>query len=501
MNATSMPDASRTTATSLEHASFPHLSAIEWEALHRLAAVSGDAVIKALLTAGTEEQQRLAAQEFMARELADLRQRVSTPTQTKNKSDIVKPDASTYSGEGEGRLHLNRWFCEVDIAIEARQLSTELARTRFLLSKLAGKAKEWALGKPVADASCFPTMASMKTNLRLAFEPPQDESVLRSTFLALKQGRMFMLEYVQRARHLVSCITTHPVDMATQVHVFISDMSAGYQRFYLTRKTPPTLEEAFAVAFLEDYSVTASQAFVVSRAPVPEPADGSGCDSTVRWTSGADVISKAATGLVNAQSPPDALLPLWETWTSRGYLPRSGADAGERHGRVRRRRSKNQRQPVDAGRPTGRGRSDGSLVAKPPPCPPVLHAQRFATTSGSDTRLIVLSLHVDGATRPLRALLDSGATNNFVRAESLSVLPTDMNIRDGPGDMIVKYADGKPRRTPWRSATFAYEFDGFRNSEEFLVIELSGSVDCVFGIPWLARHQPEINWLTGTVRP
>ncbi|GMF27422.1 unnamed protein product [Phytophthora fragariaefolia] len=271
INDTSMPDASRTTGTSLEHASFPHLSAIEWEALHRLAAVSGDAVTKTPLSGGTEEQQRLAAQEFMARELADLRQRVSTPTQTKNKSDIVKLDVSTYSGAGEGRRHLNRWFCEVDIAIEARQLSTELARTRFLLSKLAGKAKEWALGKLVTDVFCFPTMASMKADLRLAFAPPQDESVQRSAFLALKHGRMSMLEYIQRARHLVSCITTHPVHMATQVHVFISGMSAGYQRFYLTRKTPPTLEEGFAVALREDYSVTASQAFDVSRAPVPEP--------------------------------------------------------------------------------------------------------------------------------------------------------------------------------------------------------------------------------------
>ncbi|KAE9015017.1 hypothetical protein PR002_g14049 [Phytophthora rubi] len=63
--------------------------------------------------------------------------------------------------------------------------------------------------------------------------------------------------------------------------------------------------------------------------------------------------------------------------------------------------------------------------------------------------------------------------------------------------MIVKYADGTPRR----STTFAYEFDGFNSSEEFLVIELSDSFDCVFGIPWLARHQPDIDWLTGTVRP
>ncbi|KAL4092919.1 hypothetical protein PRIC1_011908 [Phytophthora ramorum] len=76
-----------------------------------------------------------------------------------------------------------------------------------------------------------------------------------------------------------------------------------------------------------------------------------------------------------------------------------------------------------------------------------------------------------------------------------------MSVRESGGEMIVKYADGKPRRTPRRSATFAYEFDGFRSSEEFLVIELSGSFDCVFGIPWLARHQPAIDWLAGTVRP
>ncbi|KAG3085281.1 hypothetical protein PI125_g19272 [Phytophthora idaei] len=63
-----MNDASRAPGVSLEHASFPHLSTDEWEALHRLAAASGDAVIQTLLTAGTEAQQRLAAQEFMARE-------------------------------------------------------------------------------------------------------------------------------------------------------------------------------------------------------------------------------------------------------------------------------------------------------------------------------------------------------------------------------------------------------------------------------------------------
>ncbi|KAK1929023.1 hypothetical protein P3T76_015463 [Phytophthora citrophthora] len=81
------------------------------------------------------------------------------------------------------------------------------------------------------------------------------------------------------------------------------------------------------------------------------------------------------------------------------------------------------------------------------------------------------------------------------------MLPADMRVREGPGCIVVKYADGKPRRVPRRSATFSYEFDGLYGSDDFLVIELSGSFDCVFGIPWLARHQPHIDWLARTVRP
>ncbi|KAG2766171.1 hypothetical protein PC116_g24046 [Phytophthora cactorum] len=38
-------------------------------------------------------------------------------------------------------------------------------------------------------------------------------------------------------------------------------MNTGYQRFYLTRKKPNPLEEAFGVTLREDYSETASQAF------------------------------------------------------------------------------------------------------------------------------------------------------------------------------------------------------------------------------------------------
>ncbi|POM73080.1 LOW QUALITY PROTEIN: Polyprotein, partial [Phytophthora palmivora] len=143
------------------------------------------------------------------------------------------------------------------------------------------------------------------------------------------------------------------------------------------------------------------------------------------------------------------------------------------------------------------GRRDGYLVAEPPPSPHVLRARLSATTSRSDSRLILLSLHVEGALRPIRALLDSGATRNFAGGQSLSVLPADLPLSEGPVYMVIKYTDGKPRQLLRRSATFSYGFDGFRSSE-FLVIELIGFFDCVSGVS--ARRQHNIVWLTRTVR-
>ncbi|KAG3116728.1 hypothetical protein PI125_g4421 [Phytophthora idaei] len=163
------------------------------------------------------------------------------------------------------------------------------------------------------------------------------------------------------------------------------------------------------------------------------------------------------TALVAARFASDEILPLWHARTSRGCVPRSSASGGERHDRQRRRRGwtnkTKRRQPVAAGRPTGRGRGDDSLVTHPPPSHPVRRAQLFATAFGSDSRLIVLSLHVDGAAHPTRALLDSGATNNFVRAESLPAFPADMRVREAPAHMIVKYVDNP--RSPSRMSSMA----------------------------------------------
>ncbi|KAE9295901.1 hypothetical protein PF008_g24154 [Phytophthora fragariae] len=43
-------------------------------------------------------------------------------------------------------------------------------------------------------------------------------------------------------------------------------------------------------------------------------------------------------------------------------------------------------------------------------------------------------------------------------------------------------------------------FDGFHSNDNFIVFDMNYAFDCILGIPWLVRYQPQIDWLARSVK-
>ncbi|KAG2986549.1 hypothetical protein PC120_g23811 [Phytophthora cactorum] len=219
-------------ATHIARADCLHLSDPEWEACQRLATVIGKTV----------EQRDAAAATT-----------TTTSSGTTPRVQSLKLYVSNYVGkEGEPLL---RWIVEVDTAIAARRIFDDPSKVAFAMSCLGGRARSWAYGRRLTDATCFGTYAGFKEELRQAFEPPKNEFRLRAEFLDLQQGKHDVHAYAQRARYLVLNIVTNPMDEATKVVTFMKGLRDVPVKTYLFREYPSTFEAAITLAMQEEFSL------------------------------------------------------------------------------------------------------------------------------------------------------------------------------------------------------------------------------------------------------
>uniref|UniRef100_H3GXJ7 Retrotransposon gag domain-containing protein n=1 Tax=Phytophthora ramorum TaxID=164328 RepID=H3GXJ7_PHYRM len=119
--------------------------------------------------------------------------------------------------------------------------------------------------------TCFSTYEEFKEELKLAFEPPQNEFRSRAEFLDLQQGKHDVHAYAQRARYLVSNIVTNPIDEATKVVTFMKGLRDGPVKTYLFREYPNTLEAAIALAMQEEFSLRQAKLHVNAPRLMPRP--------------------------------------------------------------------------------------------------------------------------------------------------------------------------------------------------------------------------------------
>ena len=123
------------------------------------------------------------------------------------------------------------------------------------------------------------------------------------------------------------------------------------------------------------------------------------------------------------------------------------------------------------------------------------HTQTLCVTAKGD-EVNLITLEIKGANNlPLKSLVDCGASNNFIRRQSLEDRRLKYVERDIPlTRMTVRLATGASVTVEKRVIGIRYTLKGKKYDDDFIVLDLDDKFDVILGLPWLRKYEPCVNW-------
>ncbi|POM76095.1 LOW QUALITY PROTEIN: Hypothetical protein PHPALM_6708 [Phytophthora palmivora] len=126
-----------------------------------------------------------------------------------------------------------------------------------------------------------------------------------------------------------------------------------------------------------------------------------------------------------------------------------------------------------------------------------LESMRGIETRKSSGGLLVVHASVRGYVNPFRILIDSGASTNFSRRQTVTQngdkYVDALRESEGRGQGSVRLADGTVVNVPGVRIDLVVKFEDFDSTESFLVLDMD-KYDLNLGMPWLETHEPWIDW-------
>ncbi|KAF1327472.1 Pol protein, partial [Globisporangium splendens] len=476
---------------SVDPAQFPHLSAEHRSVLTRMAQALGDQVALDVLSASPEQQifrleqfenfsnaQRLEGERSaqaqmqatasltaeMLRSAAESREALErvvsvvagaatslssaasapqTPTSQTPRPRAVKIDAPKFDGaDGDKLIH---WLLAVERCAKAQLIDSNEQMVSYAISNLRGRASEWAFSTLLADECAFDTWDIFRARITAMYQPPNNEVLLQGRFFSLKQGKLSLERYIQEMRSLCAAITTSPLPESVKVPAFLNGLNSGPARQELYQRLPATMEDAIRIALVEQ------QSFRVSR-------------------------------------------PDWNAGRHNGAHHSHRAVTNERrfHGPTPMDLSSAEVTCFNCGK---RGHYQSKCPAPRQPAPRTGNQARDYQTPRSN--------HAHrGYEKKMTVLVDCGASQNFVSKAALeqSLQAYERLVHSGKREkMIVRLADGSTVHTEGVQVELSFSFCDFVCKETFVVPAMGSRYDLILGMPWLAKHQPWIDWRARTI--
>uniref|UniRef100_A0AAV1VHB8 Retrotransposon gag domain-containing protein n=1 Tax=Peronospora matthiolae TaxID=2874970 RepID=A0AAV1VHB8_9STRA len=161
-------------------------------------------------------------------------------------------EVKNYSGkEGE---NLILWIRKIEMAMRSGLITHDPQQVSLAISKLDGRAREWALTCSTSVDIAFPTWESLKSQLVQVFSPPNQANRVRSRFLSTRQGKNELSDYVQELRTIMAAMQSDPLPEAVHVTIFMEGLRTGIAITEVFRVHPSTFEEAVRIALNAEHN-------------------------------------------------------------------------------------------------------------------------------------------------------------------------------------------------------------------------------------------------------
>ncbi|KAG2840375.1 hypothetical protein PC112_g3759 [Phytophthora cactorum] len=409
----------------MEYPVFTNFPPAQQDALNKLMFLLGPEGISHLASQGPEavnaRLESLSRYENALLEHAQERMSAATAAASATREESTRPKpflVSVKTIEGKDRENLLLWTREV----------------------------EMAMGTPV-DAA-FPTWAQSKQQLSRVFAPPHQAYRIRSRFLATRQGKKELLDYVQELRTLIAGTAVDPLPEAVTLTVSMKGLRTSVARTEVFRVHPSSFEEAVSVALNAEHNFRSARS---GCAPASVDASHTGVPA---------ICGRVA----QRKAPPSQA---------------SGSLRG------------NGKKLSSVGPPGGRGQQD------PAPKRAGLSYEKNVCKPG----LLVVQANVKGFEKSWRVLIDSGASGNYARRSTLEggqqyAEALEVQTRD---TISVRLATGTLVTVSKVSVDLGVKFLDFDSVERYLVLDLDSRYDLILGMAWLERHEPWIDWRSKTL--